>query len=96
MDPKNSTLVGEPSIRQLTCGRPEEVGRVPRVPPQAQAPTRRAEGQAGDKLQHPPDQAPSVQPTSLHAHRRQDDHRYPARLERSSRLREGLRGVAPG
>jgi len=50
MDPKNSTLVGEPSIRQLTCGRPEEVGGVPRVPPQAQAPTRRAEGQARDEL----------------------------------------------
>ena len=55
-----------------------------------------SESQAGDELQHPPDQAPPVQPPRLHANWGQDDHRYPEGLERPSRVREGIRGVAPG
>lgn len=72
MDPSHSAVVAEPTDRQLASGSAEETGGVPHVPPQAQAPTCRAESQAGDQLQHPSDQTASVQQACLHAHRRKN------------------------
>lgn len=96
MDPTNSAMAGEPPVRQLFGRRAEEVGGVPRVQEEAQAPKGGAEGQVGDQLQHFADQIEVVQSTGLHAHRGQNDHRHPQGLERPLGLREGLRGVAPG
>ena len=54
MDPPHPAVAGEQAVGQLAGGGAEEAGGVPRVPPQAQAAARRAEGKAGDQLQHPP------------------------------------------
>ena len=54
MDSAHPAVAGEQAVRQLAGGGAEEARGVPRVPPQAQAAARRAEGKAGDQLQHPP------------------------------------------
>lgn len=72
MDPPHTAVVAESADWQLASGSAEETGGVPHVPSQAQAPTCRAESQAGDQLQHPSDQTASVQQASLHAHRRKN------------------------
>ena len=58
VDPSHAAVAGEPPVGQLSGGGAEEAGGVPRVPAQAQAAARRAEGQAGDQLQHPPGTIP--------------------------------------
>ena len=72
VDPEDAAVARVAPDGQLSGRRAEEAGRVPPVPSQAQAAPRRAEGQAGDQLQHASDQAPPLQPTRLHAHRGQD------------------------
>lgn len=72
MDQKNSALARVSPNGQLVGRRAKEIGRVPAIPPQAQASPCRTEGQAGNQLQHAADQVASVQPTCLHAHRRQN------------------------
>ena len=52
MDSAHPAVAGEQAVWQLAGGGAEEARGVPRVPTQAQAATRRAEGKAGDQLQH--------------------------------------------
>lgn len=91
MDPPHDAMAELSPDGQLAGRCPEEAGRVPYVPTQAQATTCRAEGQAGDELQYTADQAASVQPTSLHADRGQNGVGHFQQLEGSRVGRKGFR-----
>lgn len=72
MDQEDLALARVSSNWQFFGRRAKEIGRVPAIPPQAQASSRWTEGQTGNQLQHAADKAASVQPTCVHAHRRQN------------------------
>lgn len=69
MDQKDHALAQQQTDGQLARRCPKETGGIPHVQAQTQASTRRAEGQAGDQLQHVADQVAPVQQAGLHAHR---------------------------
>jgi len=72
MDQEDLALARISSNWQFFGRRTKEIGRVPAIPPQAQASPCWTEGEAGNQLQHAADKAASVQPTCVHAHRRQN------------------------
>lgn len=96
MDPPHHAMVELAPDGQLAGRCPEEAGGVSYVPTQAQAATRRAEGQAGDELQHTANEVASVQSAGVHADRGQDGVGHLQQLEGSGAGREGIRGVAAG
>lgn len=72
MDSPNPAVARIPPDGQFSGRSAEETGRVSAIPPEAQASSGWTEGQAGDQLQHAADQAASIEPTRVHAHRRQN------------------------